>query len=107
MLQRKWRKDVSGGRRRTRLEGNSGQTCRTLPRSYMRKRLINTNWIRQQHPQRAVAVGKPGGLELDREVLTAGRRGPESRGGRVRQKAWMGTLSHHSGSRRGDSGEHN
>lgn len=60
MLQRKWRKDVSGGRRRTRLEGNGGQTCRTLPRSYMRKRLINTNWIRQQHPQRAVAVGKLG-----------------------------------------------
>lgn len=48
----------------------------------MRKRLINTNWIRQWHPQRAVAVGKPDWLELERGALTAGRGCTESRGGR-------------------------
>lgn len=53
----------------------------------MRKRLINTNWIRQRHPQRAVAVGKSDWMELEREALTAGRPCTESRGGRDRWKS--------------------
>lgn len=53
----------------------------------MRKRLVHTNWIRQWHPQRTVAVGKPDGMELEREALTAGRCCTESRGGRDRWKS--------------------
>lgn len=104
---------VSGGRRRrrrrARLSGNalresSVQRCQTLPRSSMRKKLINTNWIRQGHPWRAVVVGKPDWTELEREALTAGRGCTGSRGGGVSWKRFglMGTLSHHSGIRRGD-----
>lgn len=58
MPQERWRKDVSGGRRRTRLEGNGGQTCQTLPRSSTRKRLINTYWIRQQQSTESYCGGK-------------------------------------------------